>query len=57
VGRTYLIRTLRLAYLAPEVVEAILSGREPRGLTVNVLMKSVQLPLAWDEQRRALGLG
>jgi hypothetical protein len=56
VGRTYLIRTLRLAYLAPEVVEAILKGREPSGLTVNALMKSVHLPLAWDEQRRALGL-
>jgi hypothetical protein len=38
------------------VVEAILKGREPSGLTVNALMKSVHLPLAWDEQRRALGL-
>jgi DNA invertase Pin-like site-specific DNA recombinase len=55
VGRTYLIRTLRLVYLAPDVVEAILAGREPDGLTVNHLMKQLQLPLAWDEQRRMLG--
>ena len=46
---------LRLAHLAPDIVEAILTGREPDGLTVNALMKSVQLPLAWGEQRRALG--
>jgi DNA invertase Pin-like site-specific DNA recombinase len=55
-GRTYLIRVLRLAYLAPDVIEAIQAGREPDGLTVNKLMKAVQLPLAWDEQRRVLGL-
>ena len=55
VGRTYLARMLRLAHLAPDIVEAILAGREPDGLTVNALMKGVQLPLAWDEQRRPLG--
>jgi site-specific DNA recombinase len=57
VGRTYLIRLLRLVHLAPDIVEAILAGLEPDGLTVNALMKSIQLPLAWDEQRRALGFG
>jgi DNA invertase Pin-like site-specific DNA recombinase len=56
-GRTYPIRVLRLAYLAPDVIEAIQAGREPDGLTVNKLMKAIQLPLAWDEQRRVLGLG
>ncbi len=54
-GRTYLIRVLRLAHLAPDIAEAILAGREPDGLTVNALMKRVRLPLAWGEQRRALG--
>ena len=57
VGRTYLLRLLRLAYLAPDIVEAIVAGREPRALTVNRLMKQVQLPLGWAEQRRALGFG
>jgi site-specific DNA recombinase len=55
VGRTYLARMRRLAHLAPNTVEAILKGCEADGLTVNALMKRVQLPLAWDEQRRALG--
>ncbi|HYZ62716.1 MAG TPA: recombinase family protein [Acetobacteraceae bacterium] len=57
VGRTYLIRMLRLAYLAPDIVESILAGREPDGLTVTRLMKEVELPLAWDQQRRLLGFG
>jgi DNA invertase Pin-like site-specific DNA recombinase len=57
VGRTYLLRLLRLAYLAPDIVEAILAGREPQGLTVNRLMKQVQLPIGWTEQRQALGFG
>jgi DNA invertase Pin-like site-specific DNA recombinase len=57
VGRTYLIRMLRLFYLAPDIVEEILAGREPEGLTVNHLMKQLQLPLAWYEQRRMLGFG
>ena len=57
VGRTYLLRLLRLAYLAPDIVDAILAGREPQGLTVNRLMKQVQLPIGWAEQRKALGFG
>ena len=57
VGRTYLARVLRLAHLDPGVVEAILAGREPEGLTVSRLMKQVQLPLDWVGQRRVLGFG
>jgi hypothetical protein len=44
---------LRLAYLAPDIVEAISEGRQPRSLTLAKLISP--LPLAWDEQRRALG--
>lgn len=57
VGRTYLARVLRLAHLAPSVVEAILTGCEPEGLTVDRLMKQVQLPLDRAGQRRLLGFG
>ena len=57
VGRTYLARLLRLAYLAPDITEAVVAGREPAHLTVNYLMKAVPLPLAWQEQRQALGFG
>ncbi|WP_374297986.1 hypothetical protein [Sphingomonas sp.] len=57
VGRTYVLRMLRLAYLAPDIVEAILAGREPRGLAVNRLTEQVQLPPGRTEQRRTLGFG
>ena len=46
----YVRRTLRLAYLAPDIVEAIAEGRQPRSLTLVKLLSP--LPLAWVEQRR-----
>lgn len=47
------MRTIRLTLLAPDVVEAIYAGREPSGLSLELLYK--QLPLLWEEQREALG--
>ena len=47
-------RLLPLAFLAPDIVEAILDGRHPVDLTA-VRLKRVRLPLAWPEQRRVLG--
>ena len=41
------------AFLAPDIVEAILDGRQPADLTVQKLLRS--LPLAWAEQRQRLG--
>jgi DNA invertase Pin-like site-specific DNA recombinase len=46
-------RLLRCAYLAPGIVEAIVEGRQPRKLTVNLLLRGV--PLAWSDQRAAFG--
>ena len=45
-------RILRLTLLAPDLIEAILDGTEPDGLS---LEKLYRLPVEWDEQRRALG--
>jgi hypothetical protein len=48
----YARRILRAAFLAPDIVEAILNGRQPRDLSVLELRK----PIAdWDQQRRLLG--
>ena len=47
-------RCLPLAYLAPDIVEAILQGRQPVELTV-LRLKRTHLPLSWVEQRRLLG--
>jgi DNA invertase Pin-like site-specific DNA recombinase len=43
---------LRLAFLAPDLVEAILNGDQAPGLTLTKMMPT--LPLSWMEQRRAL---
>ena len=46
-------RLLPCAWLAPDIVEAILEGRQPKGLTVKRLLE--KFPLDWVEQRRILG--
>ncbi|NBB81560.1 MAG: hypothetical protein GVY36_19325 [Verrucomicrobia bacterium] len=49
--RTYVGRMLRLTSLAPDIIEAILRGQEPDGLSLEKLRKN--LPVRWDEQRKA----
>jgi len=51
VGSSYVGRHLNLALLAPDIVEAIVMGREPDGLS---LEKLCRLPVEWEEQRQAL---
>jgi hypothetical protein len=48
-------RDLRLAFLAPDIVEAILEGHQPPHLTADRLRRRVILPLDWASQRRILG--
>ena len=55
IGAPYAARLLRLNYLAPDIVIAILNGRQPVGLTARKLMADTRLPLEWSEQRTALG--
>ncbi len=52
IAAPFLTRTMRLAQLAPDLVEAILDGRQPRGLTLEALREPV--PSDWSEQRRHL---
>jgi len=52
---SYFTRLVRLSYLAPDITQAILDGRQPRDLTADKLLAHSRLPLAWHEQRRVLG--
>ena len=54
-NRSYYARVVRLSYLAPDITRAILEGRQPPGLTAAMLLEHSGLPLAWPEQRKALG--
>ena len=50
----YLGTLLRLTLLTPDLIEAILDGRQPHGLGLPKLMKP--LPSAWADQRAALAV-
>lgn len=54
--RTCVRRLLRLAFLAPEIVEAIAAGRQPPELTAEALAERIELPLLWTEQAQAVGI-
>ena len=45
----YVCRLLPLTCLAPDIVEAILDGRQPKGLRLAELLGNG--PVAWEEQR------
>jgi hypothetical protein len=45
-------KAIRIAFLAPDITEAILNGAQPVSLTFAQLQKT--LPLSWAEQRKAL---
>ena len=48
-------RFLPLAFLAPDIVEAILNGKQPVDLTAEKLKRLRSLPKSWEEQRQLLG--
>jgi hypothetical protein len=49
----YVRRLLRFAYLAPDVAEAIIEGRQPRSMTVKRLLQGI--PCIWADRRTAFG--
>lgn len=50
INSSYVSRVLRLTLLAPDIVEAILDGRQPEGMTLPGLMEP--FPVSWEDQRR-----
>jgi DNA invertase Pin-like site-specific DNA recombinase len=50
----YVGRLIRLAFLAPDIVESIVEGRQPTTLTAEALTRRIELPLSWCSQRTAL---
>jgi len=52
INSSYVSRLLRLTLLAPDLVEAVLNGRQPEGMTVPGLMQP--FPVEWAGQRDAL---
>jgi site-specific DNA recombinase len=52
----YISPLLRLPLLAPDIVTAIVNGKNPPQLTAKKLMRlALQIPIDWSEQRKLLG--
>ena len=51
--RGYVSAIIRMAYLAPDITEAILEGRQPQTLMLKDMMRTI--PPNWTDQRRMFG--
>ena len=52
----WVAEVLRMTTLAPDIIESILDGQQPRHLNLQTLRgRHDQLPRDWQEQRKALG--
>ena len=52
INKSYVSRVLRLTLLGPEIVEAILDGRQAPVISLPTLTEP--FPVGWDQQRYAL---
>ncbi len=50
---SYVVRILKLTTLAPDIIEAILNGEEPSGLSLARLIRT--FPMDWERQRVHFG--
>ena len=50
---SYAARLFRLTFLAPDIIEAIIDGNEPEGLSMRVLSQPISMD--WKTQRKMLG--
>jgi site-specific DNA recombinase len=56
VSANYVYRLLRLPCLAPDIITAIVNGKNPPQLTAKKLMRlTPQIPVDWAEQRKLFG--
>lgn len=50
---THLYRVMRLTLLAPDIIEAVLKGKQPRTLTLQNVIRG--FPISWAQQRQKFG--
>ena len=52
--RRHVRRVMRLAFLAPRIVEAIAEGRQPADLSTIAMTRRIELPPLWSAQEQAM---
>ena len=55
ISDSYVKKLMPLAFLAPEIITAITAGTQPAHLTTQMLIREMDIPLDWQEQKRILG--
>jgi site-specific DNA recombinase len=53
--KRHLHRLARISWLAPDIITAILDGRQPVQLTARHFLRCANIPLEWQQQRHFLG--
>ena len=53
-AQRYICDLIKLVYLAPDIIEAIIEGRIPAGLTLDRLKK--KFSMEWSKQRQLLNI-
>lgn len=54
VDKGYISHIINLAFLAPNIIEKIIAGKQPVYLTPERLIKKIEIPLNWSEQDQIL---
>jgi site-specific DNA recombinase len=54
-SKRHVRQLLRLSWLAPDIIIAIIEGRQPPTLTGRRLLRAADVPLSWQEQGRFFG--
>ena len=54
-SKRHLWQLLRVSWLAPDIIAAIMEGRQPATLTGRRLLRAAEVPLSWTDQRRYFG--
>ncbi len=56
--RSWVCEVLRMTRLAPDIIRAIMDGRQPRHLNLHAMRgRQGEVPLNWDEQRGMFEIG
>ncbi|MEG3155851.1 recombinase family protein [Sphingomonas sp. RB1R13] len=54
-SKAHLQQLLRISWLAPDILSAVVEGRQPVTLTGRRLLRTANIPLNWQHQRELLG--